>query len=297
MRHASRLVLLLLLLAAPATARAVDARTPLSVGARSFTIAEITAAGRIDADGAMRDADLRAAGAQRLARAEWHAQEAAARGLTADPALIDAAIAEDLRATGGVDGRARYLAAMHMTAEQRRAEIADGLLAEAITDDVLRTTAPGPVAFGRAFDALAQRQRAATACVRAVVGDLGGLCGNVTPADGRCTAMAAEDLCPIRSDGRRLWYVGGDLIAAFVDPRHSDEADADTLLGGLSRLRRFLVAHGSDALSRCEDDADDLAYIDCPRRADAIAVTWAIARIHVAAKRRWTVPATSGVVL
>jgi hypothetical protein len=290
------LLALLLLLSAPAAARALSAKTPLVVGDRAFTAPEIEAVARIGArDPKARHVDL-SLGAWRVADTEWHRREAAARGIGVAPAALDAAVAADVRVHGGDAERTRYLALIGETVDQRRAEIADGLLAEAIIDDVLRRAGASPAAFGRAFDDIARRQRAATTCLRSVVGDLRGRCGNVVPKDGRCTTMAGEELCPIVDGKRRYWFVGGDVITAFVDPRRLAYADGDTVEHGVARIRRFLTAHGSSALRRCDTDPDDEAYIDCPRRADAIAVTWAIARVHAFAKRRWSVPASDGVI-
>jgi len=295
-RRIASLLPLLVALTVPAAARAVDAQTPLVVGDRAFTAAEIEDVARIGAwDPKAAHVDL-ALGAWRVADTEWHRHQAAARGLAVTPAALEAAVAADVRRRGGDAERTRFLASVGETTAQRQAEIADGLLAETIFDDVLRRAGASPEAFGRAFDAMAQRQRAATTCLRSVVGDLSGRCGNVAPKHGRCTTMAAEELCPIVDGQDRWWFVGGDLIAAFVDPRRLDYVDDGTVEHGVSRIRRFLAAHGSSALRRCVTDPDDEAYIDCPRRADAIAVTWAIARIHAVAKRRWSVPATNGVI-
>jgi hypothetical protein len=276
-------------------ALAVDPATPLTVGDRAFTVEEIVAEGKIGSGERTTDADLREAGARTLVATEWHAREAAARGLSVDPAVLTAAEAADARGASA-DEHARFLAGMGVTVEQRRKQLADGLLAEAIDDDVLRASGDDPVAFGRAYDALAQRHRAATVCLKAVVGDLEGACGNVAPKTGRCTQMGPERLCPYGSGRDRYWGLPGDLIRDFTDPGRLDHADGDTLMDGIDRVRRYLSAHGSPALRRCDTDPDDVAYVDCRRRSDAIAFAWAIARIHASAKRRWSAPATAGVV-
>jgi hypothetical protein len=108
--------------------------------------------------------------------------------------------------------------------------------------------------------------------------------------------MGLEEVCSIHDRGRRIWYVSADLIVAFGDPPTlldaAVEPDGDR---ALARLRSYLHAHFPAVDRRCDVELDDLAYYDCPSRADAVTIAYAIARVHRTAKARWTVPATAGV--
>jgi hypothetical protein len=60
-------------------------------------------------------------------------------------------------------------------------------------------------------------------------------------------------------------------------------------------LKAYLRSHSPAADRRCFWEEDD-AYLSfiCPSRADAIAVAYALTRVHQEAKKHWTVPATAG---
>ncbi|HWI74309.1 MAG TPA: hypothetical protein VNT55_20280, partial [Baekduia sp.] len=233
--------------AAAPVAGAVDATTPVTVGDRSFSAAELDAAA-LSAPGNTAT-QRRAAAAEHLIAAEWTAREAAARGIAVPDATIDAALAEDRRQAGG--RYAETLASLDVTPEQRRADIALGIRRELVADAVIREAGPGPVAFGRAFDALAARERAVTACLPAYAAERSERCGNLPRPAERCTEMGLVDVCRLSLSDRRPWYVSPDLITAYLDPPHAalaaTDPDGDR---ALTRTQRYLGARAPGARRR-----------------------------------------------
>jgi hypothetical protein len=282
--------------AATAAVAPADDSTPVVVGERRFTSAELGSAAR------RHNGDLRAA-AYDLIHAEWIAREAAARGLVAPPELIDAAAAADRAVVGSRFGSPAYddyLARIPATTEERRAAIAAGILEELVIDAITREAGPDPQAFALAFRQLAAGGRAVTTCLAAYAPEGRNACSNnASDARKRCVQVGIDDVCAYSADGRYRASWGGhpDLIIAFLDAPKASEAavdpDGDR---ALARLRRYLRAHHPQALRRCDFDADDLAHFNCPTRADATAILYAATRIHQAAKRTWSAPATAGVV-
>ena len=282
--------------AAAAAIAPADNTTPVVVGERRFTSAELASAARLH------DGDVRAA-AYDLIHAEWIAREAAARALIAPQEMIDAAAAADRAIIDSRSGRPvydAYLATIPTTVEERRARIAAGILEELVIDAIVHEAGPDPQAVGRAFRRLAAGGRAITTCLAVYAPEGRNACSNnASDARKRCVQVGIDDVCSYPADGRYRASWGGqpDLIIAFLDAPKASEAavdpDGDR---ALARLRRYLRAHHPQALRRCDFDADDLAYFTCPTRADATAILYAATRIHQAAERTWSVPATAGVI-
>jgi hypothetical protein len=270
---------------APAPA---DAATPVVVADQRFAAADIAAAAR------RRQASEREV-AEALIRAAWMRREAAARHLAPDGAALDAVVAEDRReATADGETYEAALERVGLTPDERRAQLADGLAAEAVGDALLREAHGDAAAYGRAWRALEVRERAVTTCTAAAAPERRNWCANRPVLRGACTITGLDDVC--RYPGlRQPWGGAPDLIVAFLDPRQAVDAAVDPEGDdALARLGRYLRAHRAAAARHCDFDADDLAYYSCTRRAYAIDVAYAVARIHATAKRHWSVPATAG---
>jgi hypothetical protein len=275
---------------APAPA---DATTPVVVGDQRFSASDIAAV--VKRRRVVNEREV----ATEMIRGAWMRREAEARGLVPDPAQLDAVVAEDERERTRPDAESyeAALAAGGLSLDERRAQLADGLLEEAVGDALLREAHGDPAAYGRGWRALEARERAVTSCTAATAPEARNWCANRPPLTSFCTLTGPDDVCryPATDGGPVRWSGAPDLILAFLDPPKERDAavdpDGDR---ALARLRRYLRTHEPAAARDCEFDADDLAYFTCSRRAYAVDILYATARIHAAAKAEWTVPATAG---
>jgi hypothetical protein len=265
-----------------------DAATPVVVGERGFTVAELRAAEQHVIRGRGASAARRWA-ADVLILDEWDAREAQERGIVVPETVVDAALAEALHQAAELGS----FLADDTPPEQLRAELALGIRGELIIDAIARDAGPGPRAFGRAFDAAAARQRAVTTCLAAYADPYRNLCKNRPWHSGACATVGLLDICADSYQHPRDWYIDINVVTAFYDPPKAfTEPDPNR---SFDRLITYLRSHSPGAHRRCFYESDDsrLEFI-CPSRADAIAVAYAGTRIHQRAKQHWSVPSTNG---
>ncbi len=255
------------------------------VGERHFTAAELRAA----LQPAPTKAQSRYNAATTLILGEWEARQAQTFGVVVPEAAVDVAMAEALRQAEIVGP---LYSAPDSSPEEWRIDFEDGIRRELILDAMLRDLPPGPAAFGRAFDTDAARQRAITRCLATYADPVLDLCGNRPKHPGGCATMGLLDICEEIYPQSRAWYFYTDVVTDFYDPPAAfQEPDPNP---GFKRLLRYIRAH-APAGRRCFWEGDDarLEFI-CSTREEAIAVAYAITRVHQKAKQSWTVPATFG---
>ena len=219
---------------------------------------------------------------------EWEARQARAFGVVVPAAAVDAALAEALRQAEIIG--AEY--AGDSSPEELRIGVENGIRRELILDAMLRNLPTGPEAFGRAFDSAAARQRAVTRCLAKYADPVLDLCGNRPKHPGGCVTMGLLDICEEIYPQSRAWHFYSDVWTDFYDPAIAfEEPDPNP---GFKRLLRYIRAH-APAGRRCFWEADDSLFeFVCSTREEAIAVAYAITRVHQKAKQSWTVPATYG---
>jgi hypothetical protein len=269
----------------PVAASPPDSATPVVVGERRFTSAEL----RAKLQPAPTKAQSRFSAATVLILGEWQVRQAQALGVVAPVAAVDAAMAEQTRQSEIVGPI--YFAPDH-SPEQRRIDLEDGIRSELITDAILRDVPTEPKAFGRAFDAAAAQQRAVTSCLAKYADPTLDLCGNRPKHADSCATMGLVDICGEFFPHSRRWTVASNVWRDFYDPPAAfQEPDPKS---GFERVLRYIHAH-APAARGCFWETDDawLEFI-CSTRAQAIAVAYAITRVHMKAKQGWSVPATYG---
>lgn len=258
-----RLIILALFLCWPASAFAQTAATPVIVGDRAFTAAEL---GRFPAG---------------VVHREWIAREAAARGIVVPEPMLAAAMAEAARQeaelAGYVDPR---------TPDQLRAQLTAGIQQELLTDALMAEAGPDPRAFERRFATVHHRQRAMTRCTKKLAQDI--QCANQPKPKYACANFGAHEIC----GGRGRWDLVIDVWTALVDPALlPTEPNPHPLF---DRVLRYVDKHAR-AARRCFYETDDWRLeITCDRRSEAAAFAYAATRVHQKAKQTWTIPATAG---
>lgn len=257
-----RLLILAVLLCWPATASAQTAATPVILGDRAFTAAEL---GRFPAG---------------VVHREWIAREAAARGIVVPEAMLAAAMNEATRQ------EAEHEYVEPRTPEELRATLTTGIQQELLTDALTAGAGPDPRAFERVFATLNHRRRAMTRCTKTLAKDI--LCANQPKPKYACATFGAHEIC----GGRGQWELVIDVWTELVDPPQADtEPDPHPLL---DRVLRYMRKH-APAARRCIYETDDWRLeIICDRRSEAAAFAYAATRVHQKAKQTWTIPATSG---
>jgi hypothetical protein len=226
-----RIVFLILatLAALPSTAFAQDAAAPVRVGERAFTVAELKAAQDRGLYAPGQGAEwVRRGAADWLILNEWDAREAAQRGIVVPQASIDAVMAEARRESseiGWPDEEAL---------RELPAEVEQGIRRELLIDAITREAGPGPAAFGRAFDALAARERVVTACRAAYFDPRRNLCGNQRRQPGGCAIFGRHDICAFDFRGHRTWelvvYPVDEVYDASVAAAEPDPTPANNRL-------------------------------------------------------------------
>jgi len=272
----------------PSTAFAQDSATPVRVGDRAFTVAELKAA---EPDGpyppAMGAAWLRRGAADVLIEREWDTREAARRNIAVADVDIDAVMSEAQRRVAAFD--------WPEDAVPTREQVASGIRRELLVDAITNEAGPGPRAFGRAFDAFAARRRAVTRCLTRYADPRRDLCGNQRRHRDACAIVGKVDICSSMYGRSRDWELAVDLVEEFYDPPVVVSEPGQRR--PYNRLYAYLDSHSPGASRRCFSEEGDwrVSFI-CPSRADAIAIAYAVTRIHQHAKRSWTVPANGDVI-
>ncbi len=259
-----RLIILAVFLCWPAPASAQTAATPVILGDRAFTTAEL---GRFPAG---------------VVHREWIAREAAARGIVVPEAMLAAAMTEAARQeaehAGYVDAR---------SPEELRAALTTGIQQELLTDALIAGAGPDPRAFERVYATLNHRLRAMTRCTKQLAKDI--VCANQPTPKYACSTFGAHEIC--RGPGQ--WELVIDVYTELVDPALllTTEPDPNPLF---DRVLRYMRKH-APAARRCFYETDDWRLeIICDRRSEAAAFAYAATRVHQKAKQTWTIPATSG---
>jgi hypothetical protein len=211
--------------------------------------------------------DVRAA--DEATEAAWIAGEAAARGLSADPKLVDAALAREKRVHGS-----DYASLLGPeTAGEARARVAGDVLRETVGAALAGSAG---ASFARTFDAFHARWRAATQCLPHWRYALQDRCGNLRHPHDSCVWMGEADVCAAGG----AFLIEHDLAAALY-PARRPGARADAAAVALLRrsvpravLRRVRIL-----------TADGLEQVHGHRRADLVTVAQVLQRLAWRAQR------------
>jgi hypothetical protein len=215
--------------------------------------------------------------ADEAAEQRWIEGEAAFRHLTADPRMVDAAVAREQRTWGG---KARWRKALAPeTPEQARARVANDVLRMTIGRDIA-VHARDAKAFGLAFDDFHARWRAVTACQDGSRMAREDRCGNFPEPNDACVWMGEAEVCRIGPE----WAILHDLSAAFYPRR--DELTGLDALDAVDKLERELRRTAPATARRIDfDNEADEQVVYGRRRADLIVAARAIQRLTWRAQR------------